>query len=115
MNESPSTELTNTAYDILKVLGKDDNLNTTLLISILKMHKSNRQDLVEMWQVIKKDRQKHIHMLKEALRKRDTRLTLHTIQPIYDSQFSGIHGYNEDMERRNIQNKYHFCKLIKSS
>ena len=24
-----------------------------------------------------------------------------------------FHGYNEDMERRNIQNKYHFCKLKK--
>jgi hypothetical protein len=25
--------------------------------------------LVEMWQAIKKDRQKHVHMLKEALEK----------------------------------------------
>ncbi len=30
---------------------------------------ANRQDLIEMWQVIKKDRQKHVHMLKEALEK----------------------------------------------
>ena len=31
--------------------------------------KANRSDLVEIWQTIKKDRQKHMHMLKEALEK----------------------------------------------
>jgi hypothetical protein len=29
----------------------------------------NRLDLVEMWQTIKQDRQKHANMLKEALEK----------------------------------------------
>ena len=70
MNETPSTELTNTAYDILKVLGKDaDFLYDTIDKYIKDAQNANRQDLVEMWQVIKKDRQKHIHMLKEALEK----------------------------------------------
>jgi nicotinamidase-related amidase len=30
---------------------------------------ANKSDLVEIWQTIKKDRQKHMHMLKEALEK----------------------------------------------
>ena len=55
MNETPSTELTNTAYDILKVLGKDaDFLYDTIDKYIKDAQNANRQDLVEMWQVIKK-------------------------------------------------------------
>jgi hypothetical protein len=34
-----------------------------------KAQKSNKSELVEIWQTIKKDRQKHMHMLKEALEK----------------------------------------------
>ena len=30
---------------------------------------SNRSDLVELWQTIKQDRQKHANMLREALEK----------------------------------------------
>ena len=30
---------------------------------------AGKSELVEMWQTIKKDRQKHVHMLKEALEK----------------------------------------------
>jgi hypothetical protein len=30
---------------------------------------ANKSDLVEIWQTIKKDRQKRMHMLKEALEK----------------------------------------------
>jgi DNA-binding ferritin-like protein len=70
MSEGPSTVLTNTAYDILKVLGKDaDFLYDTIDKYIKDAQNANRQDLIEMWQVIKKDRQKHVHMLKEALEK----------------------------------------------
>ena len=39
MSEGQSTELTNTAYDILKVLGKDADFLYDLLTSILKMRK----------------------------------------------------------------------------
>jgi hypothetical protein len=49
-----ATELTNTAYDIFKVLGKDaDFLYDTI-------------ELVGIWQTIKTDRKRHMHMLKEA-------------------------------------------------
>jgi hypothetical protein len=70
MSSSSSTELTNTAYDILKVLGKDaDFLYDTINTYINDAQKSNKSELVEIWQTIKKDRQKHMHMLKEALEK----------------------------------------------
>jgi hypothetical protein len=70
MSSSSSTELTNTAYDILKVLGKDaDFLYDTINTYIKDAQKSNKSELVEIWQTIKKDRQKHMHMLKEALEK----------------------------------------------
>jgi rubrerythrin len=69
-NMSSSTELTDTAYDILKVLGKDaDFLYDTIETYIKDAQKANKSDLVEIWQTIKKDRQKHMHMLREALEK----------------------------------------------
>ncbi len=70
MTSSSTTELTDTAYDILKVLGKDaDFLYDTIETYIKDAQKANKSDLVEIWQTIKKDRQKHMHMLREALEK----------------------------------------------
>ena len=67
---SSTTELTDTAYDILKVLGKDaDFLYDTIETYIKDAQRANNSQLVEIWQTIKKDRQKHMHMLKEALEK----------------------------------------------
>ena len=62
------TELTDTAYDILKVLGKDaDFIYDTIETYIKDAQKANKPKVVEMWQTIKKDRKRHMHMLKEAL------------------------------------------------
>ncbi len=67
---SVSTELTDTAYDILKVMGKDaDFLYDTIETYIKDAQKANKTELVEIWQKIKKDRKEHIHMLKGALEK----------------------------------------------
>jgi len=67
---STSTELTDTAYDILKVLGKDaDFLYDTIETYIKDAEKANKTELLEIWQTIKIDRKRHIHMLKEALEK----------------------------------------------
>lgn len=67
---SSSTELTDTAYDILKVMGKDaDFLYDTIETYIQDAHKANKSELVEIWQKIKKDRKEHMHLLKEALEK----------------------------------------------
>jgi site-specific recombinase XerC len=52
---SSLTELTDTAYDILKVLGKDaDFLYDTIETYIKDAQNANKSDLVEIWQTIKK-------------------------------------------------------------
>ena len=67
---SEKTELTDTAYDILKVMGKDaDFLYDTIETYIKDAQNANKSELVEIWQKIKKDRKEHIHLLKEALEK----------------------------------------------
>ena len=70
MSGAPTGELSNTAYDILKVLGKDaDFLYDTIDSYIKDANSAGKSELVEMWNTIKKDRQRHVHMLKEALEK----------------------------------------------
>ena len=67
---SSTTELTDTAYDILKVMGRDaDFLYDTIETYIRDAQKANKTELVETWQKIKKREKNHIHMLKEALEK----------------------------------------------
>ena len=67
-SSSGETELTDTSYDILKVLGKDaDFIYDTIETYIKDAQKANKTKLVEIWQTIKKDRKRHMHMLKEAL------------------------------------------------
>jgi hypothetical protein len=64
------TELSNTMYDILHAMGKDAGfLYDTINTYIKDAQNSNNADLVETWQTIKKDRLRHLHMLKEALEK----------------------------------------------
>ena len=67
-SSSEETELTDIAYDILKVLGKDaDFIYDTIETYIRDAQKANKTKVVEIWQTIKKDRKRHMHMLKEAL------------------------------------------------
>jgi hypothetical protein len=67
---SSTTELTNTAYDILKVLGKEaDFMYDTIETYIKDAQNANKSELVEIWQTIKNDRKRHMHMLKGALEK----------------------------------------------
>ena len=67
---STKTELTDTAYDILKVLGKDaDFLYDTIETYIKDAQEANKTELLKIWQTIKEDRKRHMHMLKEALEK----------------------------------------------
>ena len=67
---SGATELTDTAYDILKVMGKDaDFLYDTIEVYIKDAQKANKTELVEIWQTIRNDRKKHMHILKQALEK----------------------------------------------
>jgi hypothetical protein len=67
MNEK-QTGLNNTTYDILSALGKDaDFLYDTIDKYIDDAKKSNKNELVDLWNRIKQDRLKHIDELKEAL------------------------------------------------
>jgi len=62
--------LKNSTYNILRALGKDaDFLYDTVDIYINDAQKANRNDLVDMWNTIKNDRQRHLQMLREALDK----------------------------------------------
>jgi hypothetical protein len=65
---SEQTGLDNTTYDILSALGKDaDFLYDTIDKYIDDAKKSNKNELVDLWNRIKEDRLKHINDLKEVL------------------------------------------------
>jgi len=68
---SQKTGLDNTTYDILSTLGKDaDFLYDDIDKYICDAESANESDLVELWKTIRNDRQKHIEMLKDALKKK---------------------------------------------
>jgi hypothetical protein len=70
MSSASISELTDTAYDILKVLGKDaDFLYDTIEKYIKDAETAKKPELVKIWQTIKEDRKRHMHLLKEALEK----------------------------------------------
>jgi hypothetical protein len=70
MSSASKSELTDTAYDILKVLGKDaDFLYDTIEKYIKDAETAKKPELVKIWQTIKEDRKRHMHLLKEALEK----------------------------------------------
>jgi hypothetical protein len=65
-----STPLSNTMYDILKVMGKDaEFLYDTIDNYIEDARKANKSELVNTWNKIKNDRLAHVNMLKDALEK----------------------------------------------
>jgi hypothetical protein len=67
-SQSGETELTDTAYDIVKFGTKmRDFVYYTIETYIRDAQKVNKTKVVEVWQIIKKDRKRHMHMLKEAL------------------------------------------------
>jgi hypothetical protein len=66
--KSETTRLENSTYNILRALGKDaDFLYDTVDTYINDAQKANRNDLVDMWNTIKQDRQRHLQMLRQAL------------------------------------------------
>jgi hypothetical protein len=65
-----SSVLSNTMYDILKVMGKDaDFLYDTIDTYIQDPQNANKHELVDTWKKIKGDRLSHVNMLKDALEK----------------------------------------------
>ncbi len=70
MSQTSNTGLSDRAYDIIRTLGKDAGfLYDTINKYIQDAEKDNRSDLVEIWKTIKKDREKHVQLLKDALKK----------------------------------------------
>jgi len=65
-----SASLSNTMYDILKVMGKDaEFLYDTIDKYTDDAEKENKKELANTWRKIKSDRLNHINLLKEALEK----------------------------------------------
>ena len=70
MSKSETTKLENTTYNILAALGRDaDFLYDTIDTYIQDAQNANRSDLVDVWNQIKQDRQRHLQMLRQALEK----------------------------------------------
>ena len=70
MSKSETTKLENTTYNILTALGRDaDFLYDTIDTYIQDAQNANRSDLVDIWNQIKQDRQRHLQMLRQALEK----------------------------------------------
>ncbi len=65
-----SAKLSNTMYDMLKVMGKDaEFLYDTIDKYTDDAEKANKKELADTWRKIKSDRLNHINLLKEALEK----------------------------------------------
>ena len=65
-----TTGLENITFDILIALGKEAQfLYSTIDTYVNDAQKANRTDIVNMWNMIKQDRQRHMQMLREALEK----------------------------------------------
>ena len=65
-----SGTLSDTMYDILKVMGKDaEFLYDTIDTYIEDAENANKKELANTWRKIKSDRLNHVNMLKDALEK----------------------------------------------
>lgn len=65
-----TTRLENSTYNILIALGHEARfLYSNIETWIKDAHKDNRPHLVDLWNEIKRDKQKHMRMLREALEK----------------------------------------------
>jgi vacuolar-type H+-ATPase subunit H len=65
-----TSRLENSTYNILSALGKEaDFLYSTVDTYIQDAKKDNRQHLVDLWNEMKRDKEKHLQMLRDALEK----------------------------------------------
>ena len=66
--QSKKTKMDNSTYNILAALGIEANfLHSTVDTYIDDARKDNRNKLVEVWNTIKQDKEKHLEMLKDCL------------------------------------------------
>jgi hypothetical protein len=65
-----TTRLENSTYNILMALGQEAGfLYSNIDTWFEDAHKDNRPHLVDIWNEIKRDKQKHMKMLRETLEK----------------------------------------------
>ena len=65
-----ATKIENSTYNILRALGREaDFLYSTVDTYIDDAKKDNRQHLVDIWNEMKRDKEKHLQILREALEK----------------------------------------------
>jgi rubrerythrin len=65
-----SAKLSNTMYDMLKVIGKDaEFLYDTIDTYIEDAENANNKELANTWRKIMSDRLSHVNLLKDALEK----------------------------------------------
>jgi hypothetical protein len=66
-------------YDILRAMGKDAGfLYETIDTYIKDAQSANKNELVETWQTIKKDRLRHFAYVKRGVREGNTRIIVQT-------------------------------------
>ncbi len=69
-NKDENTRLENSTYNVLVAIGKEaDFLYSTIDKYIEDAERDGREHLVELWNEMKKDKQKHLSMLRQALEK----------------------------------------------
>ena len=67
-NNTENTKLSNSTYNVLSAMGKEaDFLYSTVDKYIQDAQSDGRQNLVELWNEIKQDKQKHLSRLRECL------------------------------------------------
>jgi hypothetical protein len=77
-NNSESTKLKNSTYNVLSALGREaDFLYSTVDKYIQDAQSDGNTKLVELWKEIKQDKQRHLSRLMECLEKeaKDEKLT----------------------------------------
>lgn len=63
-----TTKLENSTYNILMALGREaDFLYSTVDTYIQDARKDNRPHLIDIWNEMKRDKEKHLKMLRESL------------------------------------------------
>jgi hypothetical protein len=67
-NNSENTKLSNSTYNVLSAIGKEaDFLYSTVDKYVQDAQSDGRQNLVDLWNEIKQDKQKHLSRLRECL------------------------------------------------
>jgi rubrerythrin len=73
-----TTKLENSTYNILKALGKEAKFLYSVIDTYIDdARKDNNSELENVWKTIKRERQRHLGMLRDALDKQAKNQKLH--------------------------------------